>query len=63
VHKNQECNSVRFFILWGERFPRKTPMKKSFYDIPHIARVTFVTLEIIAKVVDTYISLSSQQTI
>jgi hypothetical protein len=28
-------------------------MKKSFYDIHHFDRVTFVTLDILTKVVDT----------
>jgi hypothetical protein len=44
---------IRFFNLWRERFQHKTATKKSFYDICHIDRVTFVTLDIPDKVVDT----------
>jgi hypothetical protein len=52
-----------FFTIWRERFLRQMPMQKPLYDICHIHRVTFVTLENMVKVVDTCISLSMQQTI
>jgi hypothetical protein len=42
-----------FFNLSRERFQCKKTTEKSFYDIYHIVRVTFVTLDIPDKVVDT----------
>jgi hypothetical protein len=42
-----------FFILQRERSRGSNFMKKQFYDIRHIDRVTFVTLEIYGQIRDT----------